>query len=146
MTRVFVEERDIYLSYTLHAAAEAAPVTIPGSHRHSYAIPDRQRVVPGAGGDTDGGGQHQTARRVVVGVVGIGHVKGIKEQWGKVRPEDARRVIVVPKPSRMSVALRYAVRASFYSALLFGAYRLAAGRIGGSGWVGAWIPFPRKAG
>ena len=34
-----------------------------------------------------------TAKRVVVGVVGIGHVPGILENWGKVTKEQIRFVL-----------------------------------------------------
>ncbi len=99
MTKVFVDERDLYLSYTLHAAAESDPLT-PLS-------PSEQRVL--------------------VGVVGIGHVKGIKEHWCKVSAAEARRVTIIPKPSRMEKAVRYTARLSFYALLAVGTYKLFGG-------------------
>lgn len=59
MSRVFVEERDIYLTYSLQMACSP----IPCMHSHS---------------------EEQFEPAVVVGVVGIGHVPGIVKNWGKV--------------------------------------------------------------
>lgn len=61
LSRVFVEERDTYLTYSLQLAA--AP--IPDVHTPNGLVP-----------------------QTVVGVVGIGHVPGIVRNWGKVVDAD----------------------------------------------------------
>ncbi|CAL4093167.1 unnamed protein product, partial [Meganyctiphanes norvegica] len=61
ISEVFVKERDIYLCRSLQAAA--------------HPIPDPSSPTGVTG-------------RVVVGVVGIGHVPGIVERWGKVTEAD----------------------------------------------------------
>lgn len=60
---VFVKERDIYLTYSLQLAC----------------LP--QRTIWG----------NSPAR--VVGIVGLGHMPGIIENWGKVKPADIQPII-----------------------------------------------------
>ena len=140
MTKVFVEERDVYLSYTLHAAAEAVPVSIPGSLRQHFCLPSSpRREARDAAEGVQQASSSAADKRVVVGVVGMGHVRGIQDHWGRVGPEDARRVVVLPRPSRAGKAFWYAAKLSFYSAVLFGAYKLVAGRVG-TGAGNAWLP------
>ena len=61
LSRVFVEERDTYLAYSLWLASSPVP---------NMASPSGVRPS------------------VVVGVVGIGHVPGIVKKWGQVKDED----------------------------------------------------------
>lgn len=61
LSRVFVDERDKYLAYSLQLAASP----IPDIHAPNHLVP-----------------------QVVVGVVGIGHVPGIVRNWGKVKDAD----------------------------------------------------------
>lgn len=61
LSRVFVDERNTFLTYSLQLAA--SPIPNPE---------DPTLLVPST----------------VVGVVGIGHVAGIVERWGKVTDED----------------------------------------------------------
>ncbi|KAK7067316.1 hypothetical protein SK128_015862 [Halocaridina rubra] len=61
ISEVFVKERDIYLCHSLQAAAQPVPNPMSSTG-----------ISP----------------RVVVGVVGIGHMPGISERWGKVTDED----------------------------------------------------------
>ena len=61
LSKVFVNERDTYLAYSLWLAASPVPdMSSPNGFRPS----------------------------VVVGVVGIGHVPGIVKQWGQVSDKD----------------------------------------------------------
>ncbi|XP_072940262.1 traB domain-containing protein-like isoform X2 [Epargyreus clarus] len=60
----------------------------------------------------------------IVGVVGIGHVAGIVEHWGKVTPQDITPLLTVPPPSLSTRALRAGVRAALAGALLYAGWRL----------------------
>ena len=77
MTRVFLDERDVYLAHNLFAAAESAPVMMHGGGRHRYPPPPppptQKQQEKG-----DEKEEEEAVRRVVVGVVGMGHVKGIQ--------------------------------------------------------------------
>ena len=66
---MFVTERDLFLAHSLQVAADSIPV---------HAMAGR------AGEGTD------PPPVVVVGVVGIGHVPGILQNWGKVTRDDVR--------------------------------------------------------
>jgi len=106
MTKVFVDERDIYLAHTMRVVLE--------DPRH-----------PAHAGRLRTG--HVREPPVVVGVVGIGHVKGIVERWGSTTDAEAARVCVVPPPSRAAAAVRYGVRLSLLSLAAYAGYRLARG-------------------
>lgn len=62
---------------------------------------------------------------VVVGVVGIGHVKGIKEHFENVSIQDIAEVVRVPVPSRMRVLAGSAVKYGVMSGMAYGAFCLA---------------------
>ncbi|XP_055936142.1 traB domain-containing protein-like [Argiope bruennichi] len=97
LSQVFVTERDIYLTYSLQMAA--LPQLSP--HSHEVATPS-----------------------TVVGVVGIGHVPGIKERWGKVRDEDIPAILHIPESSRTSKIIRKCIRFSVYGLGLYGLYKI----------------------
>jgi len=63
--------------------------------------------------------------RVVVGVVGIGHVPGIVENWGKVTKDQIREIVTVNPPSRAERALKIAFKTVLLGSFVYGAYRLA---------------------
>ncbi|XP_050342884.1 traB domain-containing protein-like isoform X1 [Nymphalis io] len=67
----------------------------------------------------------------IVGVVGIGHVAGIVEHWGKIGPQDITPLMKVPPPSLSTRALRVSVRVACVGALLLAAYKLVPRR---------WLP------
>ncbi|XP_023951439.2 traB domain-containing protein [Bicyclus anynana] len=67
----------------------------------------------------------------IVGVVGIGHVAGIVEHWGKIAPEDIVPLLKVPPPSLSTRIIRVSVRAACAGALLFAVYKLTPRR---------WLP------
>jgi len=101
LSRVFVTERDLFLAHSLQMSADSLP--------------------PPSGASASG----DTAKRVVVGVVGIGHVPGILENWGKVTKEQIREVVKVDPPSRTVRVVKLACRAIFFGTCCYGAYRLA---------------------
>lgn len=66
--------------------------------------------------------RHEPCR--IVGVVGIGHVGGIVEHWGKIKPEDIPPLLLVPPPSLSTRVLRSSVRVACVCGVLYAAYRL----------------------
>lgn len=88
LSRVFVEERDLFLTHSLQTAA-----------------------------------QIETSQ-TVVGVVGIGHVPGIINNWGKVTREQVEQVVRIEPPSVVSRVVKFSVKSVFWGGCLYGAFRL----------------------
>ena len=61
---------------------------------------------------------------VVVGVVGIGHVPGIVQNWETVKPEDVAKVVVIPPMSTTERITRLGIRVSFTMLTLYTGYRV----------------------
>ncbi|XP_068630324.1 traB domain-containing protein-like isoform X2 [Battus philenor] len=59
----------------------------------------------------------------IVGVVGIGHVAGIVEHWGKVTSQDIAPLLVIPPPSLSTRIIRVSVRVVCAGALVYAAYK-----------------------
>ena len=66
---------------------------------------------------------------VVVGVVGIGHVPGIVQNWETVCPEDVAKVVFIPPMSTAERMTRLVIRVSFASIAMYSGYRLFRGPI-----------------
>lgn len=81
---VFVNERDVYLTHSLQTAAQP-------QHTPTGVVPVR-----------------------VVGVVGIGHVPGIVQNWGKVTAADIPPIMKVPPPALSTRVLKLTVKASLF--------------------------------
>ncbi|KAF9407806.1 hypothetical protein HW555_012303 [Spodoptera exigua] len=60
----------------------------------------------------------------IVGVVGIGHVAGIVEHWGKIKPQDIPPLLQVPPPSLSTRVIRVTVRVACIGALIYAGYKL----------------------
>ncbi|KAJ8731945.1 hypothetical protein PYW08_014675 [Mythimna loreyi] len=60
----------------------------------------------------------------IVGVVGIGHVAGIVEHWGKIRPQDIPPLLQVPPPSLSTRVIRVTIRVACVGALIYAGYKL----------------------
>ncbi|XP_013189546.2 traB domain-containing protein isoform X2 [Amyelois transitella] len=60
----------------------------------------------------------------IVGVVGIGHVNGIVQHWGKIKPQDIPPLLDVPPPSLTTRVVRVSVRVALAGALVYAAARL----------------------
>ncbi|XP_076363630.1 traB domain-containing protein-like isoform X2 [Tachypleus tridentatus] len=97
LSTVFVKERDMYLAYSLRLAA--TPLQDPKS-------PNGMKPT------------------VVVGVVGIGHVPGIVENWDKVSDADITPLLIVPEPSLAAKVFRHTLKISVLSLALWGCWRL----------------------
>jgi len=108
LSQVFVAERDLFLAHSLQMAADAIPVHALG--------PDGQK-------------QEGFVPPTVVGVVGIGHMPGIIEHWGKVTREQVKEVVRVDPPSVISRMVRFTVKTAFWGGCLYGTYRLCRGPV-----------------
>jgi hypothetical protein len=60
----------------------------------------------------------------VVGVVGIGHVPGIVQHWGKVTAGDIPPIMQVPPPSLTSRVLKLTLKASLCGLVVWGVSRI----------------------
>lgn len=60
----------------------------------------------------------------IVGVVGIGHVAGIVEHWGKITPKDIPPLLKIPPPSMSTRVIRVSVRVACIGALIYAGYKL----------------------
>ncbi|XP_063612512.1 uncharacterized protein LOC134785999 [Penaeus indicus] len=96
ISEVFVKERDIYLCRSLQAAAQPVPNPMSPSGM---------------------------SPRVVVGVVGIGHVPGIVEHWGKITDEDIPPIMRIPPPSLSSQILKVTAKITVYGLIGYGVYK-----------------------
>ncbi|XP_043257505.1 traB domain-containing protein isoform X1 [Colletes gigas] len=92
--QVFITERDLYLTYTLQVAC--MPRCTPNG-----VISPR-----------------------VVGIVGIGHTPGIMKNWGKLQPFDIVPIISVPPPSLSSKILKFILKTSLLSAVVYVGYKI----------------------
>ena len=101
---MFVQERDLYLAHSLKLAANR-----PFGH-HSSTSKSTQDFA------------HEEP--VVVGVVGIGHVPGIVQNWETVKPEDVAKVVFIPPMSRTEKITRLTIRMSFACLTIYTGYRL----------------------
>lgn len=104
LSHVFVKERDIYLTYSLQMAS----VSLPSPNNEKTNCPS-----------------------YVVGVVGIGHVPGIKENWGKVTEKDIDPILRVPEASLSSKIIRKSIRYSMLGLGMYGIYKV---------FPKSWIP------
>lgn len=95
LSQVVIEERDTFLAHSLKMAAE--PIHAPN---------EPKGYIP----------------TVVVGVVGIGHVSGIKANWEKEK-YNIDQIMVIPEVSRGRKVMKYLFRLSFYGAVCFGCYK-----------------------
>merc|ERR1712210_151618 len=74
-------------------------------------------MAPGAGGGN------------VVAVVGIGHVPGMVEHWGKVTTEQVKEVVKLEPPSLLGRVIRLTVKTALWGGCLYGAYRITRGPV-----------------
>lgn len=96
LSKVFVKERDIFLAYSLRLAASPMPCM--------SNVNGEQPIV-------------------VVGVVGIGHVPGIVENWDKVSDVDIPPIMRIPEPSLPSKVLKLSIKASLLSLVVWGCWK-----------------------
>ncbi|ELU12512.1 hypothetical protein CAPTEDRAFT_182788 [Capitella teleta] len=96
LSRVLVTERDQFLAHSLEMAAQP----IPDANSSTGTVPS-----------------------VVVGVVGIGHQKGIVENWQNASCNIAD-LMTVPPPSKVLYAVRITLRISVLGLAAYGGYQI----------------------
>ncbi|XP_074594032.1 traB domain-containing protein [Brevipalpus obovatus] len=96
LSEVFVNERNLYLAYSLQLASSPVP---------SEESP--LKLVPST----------------VVGVVGIGHVAGIVENWGIVSEEDIAPLMSIPQPSASERIVRKTIKYALISMCAYAGYK-----------------------
>ncbi|XP_023015353.1 traB domain-containing protein [Leptinotarsa decemlineata] len=94
---VFLDERDIFLTNSLQAAA-LSKLKSRGSDGHAENPNEPLRIV---------------------GVVGIGHVPGIIKLWPHSQEKFVKSIITIPPPSVTSKVIKYSFKLSI---LIFGGY------------------------
>ncbi|KAJ8956879.1 hypothetical protein NQ318_014296 [Aromia moschata] len=92
---VFLDERDIYLTYSLQDAAQAK---LAPKGQEVSETPEPKRVV---------------------GVVGIGHVPGITRLWSRDQQPFVKDILTIPPQTVTNKVIRYTSKASL---LVFGGY------------------------
>lgn len=97
LEKVIIDERDKFLTYSLQSCAGII-IDQTGIHTDS--------IVP--------------KRQVVVGVVGFGHVAGIKNYWETITKEEIAKLIIIPPKSKSSKVIKIVIKVSTYSLLLWG--------------------------
>lgn len=98
---VFVTERDIYLSHSLHVAALPQVLNIDGKPKP----------------------------KVVVGIVGIGHTAGITKNWGKVDESQLIKILTIPPASISNRIFKCSVKFGVFLLIGYGIYKISKQRI-----------------
>ena len=99
---VFVKERDLFLCHSLQLAALPQPPVDDSS------MPRPVRVV---------------------GVVGIGHAKGIAQLWGRVDPQKIPEIMEIPPASTSTRLFKCTVKFGLMGLITFGAFKLLRPRL-----------------
>jgi len=102
-SKVLVEERDLFLAHSMWLAANAP-----------WRVSPQKETPRGKGAQAP----------VVVGVVGIGHKKGIIKNWGQVTTQDVAKVVQIPEPTASQKYTKLAIKTSFVILSLYGSYRI----------------------
>lgn len=100
LTKIFVDERDAYMTHALHSLLQKNTF----EKRLSWERTDVE---------------WQPLR--VVAVVGIGHTPGIVANWDN--PVDISPLLHIPAPSTSTKIVKFAFRAAFWGAVGFLLYR-----------------------
>ncbi|KAI6176079.1 hypothetical protein M3Y97_00759900 [Aphelenchoides bicaudatus] len=103
LSKIFVEERDQYMTYVLHSVMQKYTAEKIAAWNQC-----RDRV------------EYQPLN--IVGVVGLGHMKGIEQYWNK--HIDQAQLLTIPEPSRFSRFVRFGVRICVYGGIAYGCYRV----------------------
>ncbi|KYM94944.1 PREDICTED: traB domain-containing protein [Cyphomyrmex costatus] len=98
---VFVKERDIFLTNSLQLSC--LPRSIFNLTHFTSNEPTR-----------------------VVGIVGLGHIPGIIENWGKIKPSDIPPIMRIPPPSLSGKILKLTVKASVLGVVIYIGYKVVA--------------------
>ncbi|XP_067936281.1 traB domain-containing protein-like [Watersipora subatra] len=99
LTRVFVDERDVFLAHSLKRSTQV-------------------QLGPA--------GQYTRPIKVVA-VLGIGHVNGVVKKWDEDLSEEVKKVLEVPKPTVAGRIVSLTVRTAVLASLAYGSFRLGRG-------------------
>jgi len=114
LSRIFVDERDQYLSSMIYEAAKTDPATLHrncqynSSEEDSDYSPEEEQYDMGE-------------KTKIVAVVGIGHIAGIKKYWG--HKIDIEAICVVPEPSIQGRILGKSIKYLILGLILYGGYK-----------------------
>jgi pheromone shutdown protein TraB len=86
LSRVFISERDTYLAHSLQVAS-SPDIALPFNPLNLAA------VIEGVAAEDNNHPSTGDSGRVVVGIVGLGHVQGIKDKYGTVKPDQVIAVM-----------------------------------------------------
>ncbi|KAI6223571.1 hypothetical protein M3Y99_01455900 [Aphelenchoides fujianensis] len=103
LSQIFVNERDQFMVHVLHEI-----LTNYTANKIAAWKPVRKTV------------EYQPLN--IVAVVGIGHLKGIQENWTK--HIDQRALLEIPTPSRSSRVFKFAFKVAVFAGLSYGCYRV----------------------
>jgi len=97
LEKVIVDERDKFLTYSLQSCAGIVIEKTGLKPNHIVSRP-----------------------QVVVGVVGLGHVAGIKNYWETITKEQIADLIIIPPQSKSSKVIKIVIKITTYGILLWG--------------------------
>ncbi|XP_051162730.1 traB domain-containing protein isoform X2 [Leptopilina boulardi] len=95
LAEVFVKERDLFLTYSLQLSCQPH-------------LTNKQTIIPTR----------------AVGVVGMGHVPGIIQNWGKVNMNHIQPIMIVPPRSLSSKIIRFTVKATLVGFVIYVGYKI----------------------
>lgn len=113
LSRIFVDERDQFLSSMIYDAARTDPATLCRNCRYS------SEEDSDSSSDED---QYDLAEKTkIVAVVGIGHIAGIKKYWGE--KIDIEAICIVPEPSIQGRIIGKSIKYLILGLILYGGYK-----------------------
>jgi len=107
LSKIFVDERDQYMAHVLHSILQKYTAEKISAWSSVMDTVEYQPLT-------------------IVGVVGLGHMRGIEANWN--RHIDSTNLLTVPEPSRFSKVVRFGIRVAVLGGIGYGVYRV--GRFG----------------
>lgn len=102
LSNIFVTERDQYMALILHSIMQKYTADKIAAWAN---VRDKVEYQP----------------LTVVGVVGLGHMRGIANNWN--RHIDRDSLLTVPTPSKVSRFIRFGIKVAVFGAISYGCYR-----------------------
>ncbi|KAI6181331.1 hypothetical protein M3Y98_00817700 [Aphelenchoides besseyi] len=102
LSEIFVKERDQYMTHVLHEIMQSYTTNKILAWTNVRKSVDYQPLN-------------------IVAVVGIGHLKGIQENWSRHINQNA--LLEIPKPSRVSQVFKFAIKVAVIGGVSYGCYR-----------------------
>lgn len=95
LAEVFVKERDLFLTYSLQLSCQPH-------------LANKHTIVPTR----------------AVGVVGMGHISGIIQNWGKVNVNHIQPIMIIPPRSLSSKIIRFTAKATLLGVVIYVGYKI----------------------